>query len=52
MIIDDNDTWDNHTIVAWDNEGEYVIYLLGKKEGNIMWILFSYQKICSTRRSP
>ncbi len=52
MIIDDNDTRDDHTIVTWDYEGEYVICLPCKKEGNIMWILLVYQKICFTRRSP
>jgi hypothetical protein len=52
MIIDDNDIRDDHTIVTWDYEGEYVIYFPCKKEGNIMWILLAYQKICYTRRSP
>jgi hypothetical protein len=51
MIIDDNDTWDDHTIVTWDNEGEYVIYLPSKRKGNIMWILLDYHKIFFTRKS-
>jgi hypothetical protein len=42
MIFDDNDTWDNYTIVTWDNAGEYVIYLPRKKKGNITWILLDY----------
>jgi hypothetical protein len=31
-FIDDNDTWDDYTIVTWDYDEKYVICLLGKKK--------------------
>lgn len=37
MIIDDNDIQDDHTIVTWDYEGEYVIYLSCKEEGLLVY---------------
>ncbi len=33
MVLDDNDIWDDYTIVTWDYEGANVIYLLDKEEG-------------------
>jgi hypothetical protein len=33
MVLDDNDIWDNYTIVTWDYEGANVIYLSEKEEG-------------------
>jgi hypothetical protein len=33
MVLEDNDTCDNHTIMPWDYEGANVIYLSGEEEG-------------------
>jgi hypothetical protein len=32
-LFDDNESWDNHTIMTWDYEGEDVIYLSSKEKG-------------------
>jgi len=33
MVLDDNDIWDDYTIVTWDYERANVIYFLDEEEG-------------------
>jgi hypothetical protein len=35
MVFDDSESWDDHTIVTWDYEGEDVIFSNKEKKKNI-----------------
>jgi len=42
MVFDDNESWDDHTILTWDYEGGGVIYFSNKAKGkyhvDITWL--------------